>query len=132
MDPNDYHAWRGTLKAFWGAVKAATEYAYGVDKVFITGIAPLLLSGNMSGFNIAENISFDPLFAKVCGLTNDDVVATLELFCKGDEEKVQKHLVELQKYASGYHFCNKESVPKVFNPETVMWYLDVIIVKQLY
>ena len=136
MDPNDYHAWRGsgvagTLKAFWSAVKAATGDDYGVDKIFMTGITPLLLSGNMIGFNISRNISFDPLFATVCGLTKDDVVATLRHFCKEDEEKVQKHLAELQKYANGYHFCNEESVPKVFNPETIMWYLDVIIVNQL-
>jgi len=136
MDPNDYHAWRGSrvagvLKGFWSAVKAAGTHRYGMRKIFMTGIAPLLLSGNMYGFNIGQNISFEPRFATVCGLTKDDVVATLRLFCKGDEEKVQKHLVELQKYANGYHFCDKESVPKVFNPETVMWYLDVIIVKQL-
>ena len=102
-----------------------------VPKIFMTGIAPLLLHGEWGGFDISQNISFLPRFATVCGLTKDDVVATLRHFCKGDEEKVQKHLAELQKYANGYHFCNEESVPKVFNPETVMWYLDVIIVKQL-
>jgi len=130
MDPRDYQTWRGsgiagTVQAFWSAVKAVM-YPHGVKKVFITGITPLQLSDMGSGFNIARNISFEPRFATVCGLTTDDVEDTLRLFCKGDEEKVKKHLTELQKYANGYHFSNKESVPKVFNPDTVMWYLDVI------
>ena len=62
----------------------------------------------------------------MCGLTKDDVKDTLRLICGGGKEKAEKHLAELQEYANGYHFSNLESVPKVFNPETVMWYLDVI------
>ena len=134
MDPHDYEAWRGsgiagTLKAFWSAVKAATTKRYGVKNVFITGISPLLLGDIGSGFNIASNISFEPGFATVCGMTEDDIVATLRLFCQGDEEKAEKYLAELQKYANGYHFSNIESGHKVFNPGTVMWYLDVIFLK---
>jgi len=131
MDPHDYEAWRGsgiagTMTAFWSAVKAATMYRHGVRNMFITGISPLLLSDMGGGFNISENISFKPRFATVCGLTTDDVEDTLRLFCKGDEEKVQKHFAELEKYANGYHFSNIKSGPKVFNPYTVMWYLNVI------
>ena len=130
----DYHAWEESrvvsdLKRFWNTVEAATRNG-SVPKIFVTGIAPLLLHGKWGGFDMGQNISnisFLPRFATVCGLTKDDVVATLRHFCKEDEEKVQKHLTELQKYANGYHFCNEESVPKVFNPETIMWYLDVII-----
>ena len=102
-----------------------------VPKIFMTGIAPLLFHGEWCGFGMGQNISFLPRFATVCGLTKDDVVATLRHFCKEDEEKVQKHLAELQKYANGYHFCNEESVPKVFNPEIVMWYFKVVFLKQL-
>jgi len=137
MDPHDYEAWRGsgiagTLKAFWSAVKAATTKRYGVKNVFITGISPLLLSDIGSGFNIASNISFKPRFETVCGLTTDDVEDILKLFYKGNEEMVQKHFAELEKYANGYHFSNIKSGHKVFNPGTVMWYLDVIFLNSLF
>jgi hypothetical protein len=130
MDPHDY-AWRGSgvadsLHAFWSAVKAVTTYQYGIQKAFITGITPLLLNNGYSGFNIAQNISFDSNFASLCGLTTDDVVAALKLLCKGDEKKVEEHLAKLEYYTNGYHFSRTEPVPKVFNPEIVMWYLDVI------
>jgi len=58
-------------------------HPYCIKKIFITGIAPLLLSDTGGGFNIAQNISFEPQFAAVCGLTTDDVKDTLRLFCKG-------------------------------------------------
>jgi hypothetical protein len=136
MDPHDYHAWRrsgvtNSLRPFWRAVKAATADKYGIEKAFITGTTPLLLNDFNRGFNIAQEISFDPNFASLCGLTTDDVVAALKLLCKEDEEKVEEHLAKLEYYTNGYHFSSTESVPKVFNPETVMWYLDVIFVKQL-
>ena len=141
MDPHDRNAWEGSgvagaLKSFWAAVKAATRYRKGVRKVFLTGISPLLLTHLSAGFNIAENISFDPHFATVCGLTKHDVLGALRLVFKNDkekvqEEKVQEHLAKLEKYTNGYHFCNFETVPTVFNPDTVMWYLKVIFLKQL-
>jgi len=84
-----------------------------------------------SGFNIAQNISFHPNFATICGLTMDDVVALLKLLYKEDEEMVKEHLVKLQYYTNSYHFSNTKSVPKVFNTDTVMWYLKVMFLKQL-
>jgi hypothetical protein len=82
-------------------------------------------------FKIAQDISFNPSFASICGLTTDDVIAALKLLFRDDEEKVEEHLTKLEYYTNGYHFSSTESVPKVFNPETVMWYLDVIFLKQL-
>jgi len=137
MDPHDRNAWKGSgvagaLKSFWAAVKAATDDQYGINKVFLTGISPLLLTDlSGCGFNIAQNISFLPEFATVCGLTKDDVTNALRLLFKNDEEMVQEHLAKLEKYTNGYHFSNSETVPTVFNPDTVMWYLDVIFLKQL-
>ena len=133
MDPHDRNAWKGTgvagaLKSFWAAVKAAAKYRYGIKKVFLTGISPLLLTHLSAGFNIAQNISFSPHFATVCGLTKDNVTDALRLLFK-HEEMVQEHLAKLQKYTNGYHFSNLKTVPTVFNPDTVMWYLEVIFLK---
>jgi len=50
---------------------------------------------------------------------------------KEDEEMVKEHLAKLQYYTNGYHFSNTKSVPKVFNTDTVMWYLEVMFLKQL-
>ena len=37
------------------------------DRVFITGVSPVVMSDITSGYNIAENIYFEPEFNNLCG-----------------------------------------------------------------
>jgi len=37
------------------------------DRVFITGVSPVVMSDIASGYNIAENIYFEPEFNDLCG-----------------------------------------------------------------
>jgi hypothetical protein len=109
MDPHDPRSWSDTepfrvLKAFWSTVKAGEKSDYGIKKVYITGVTPLLLSDLISGANDQENISFSPRMATICGLTQSDVLGALKVICNNEEE-VQKHFKELQYYTNGYHFC---------------------------
>jgi hypothetical protein len=130
MDPHDPGSWRGSeaaslLESFWSSVKRCTEYRYGINKAFITGVTPLSLDQYTSGFNIAHNVSFEPKFSTVCGLTRPDVQAALQLIHEDDEEKVKQDLNKLTYYANGYHFCSEQTVPNVFNTNTVLWYFNV-------
>ncbi|KAF8247351.1 hypothetical protein K440DRAFT_303153 [Wilcoxina mikolae CBS 423.85] len=133
MNPTDPLSWSGTevasnLKSFWSAVKhcMGVNHNRGLKKTFITGVTPLLLTQYSSGFNIAQNISFDPGFSTMCGITKSDVLAALKLVCD-DQEKVDQCLRELTFYTNGYHFCGETTVPTVFNTETVIWYLKAIL-----
>jgi hypothetical protein len=45
----------GALKAIFKTVKAGAA-GLGVDRVFITGVAPIVLSDMTSGYNVAKNI----------------------------------------------------------------------------
>jgi hypothetical protein len=129
MDPNDPRSWSDTepfrvLKAFWSTVKAGRKSDYGIRKVYITGVTPLLLSGLTSGANEQENISFVPEMSTICGLTRPDVLEALRVICNSEEE-VQEHFKELQHHANGYHFCQQQSVTPVFNTQTALSYLHV-------
>ena len=127
MDPHDSRSdtepFR-VLKAFWSTVKAGGTSDYGIKKVYITGVTPLLLSDLISGANDQENISFNPDFSTLCGLTRSDVLAALRVICNNEEE-VQKHLSELVYYTDGYHFCQQRKVEPVFNTQTALSYLEV-------
>lgn len=57
-------------------------------RCFITGVTPLLLTENVSGFNVATNISLNPMFPALCGLTKYDVTKALDLVCN-DGGKMQ-------------------------------------------
>ncbi|KIX05797.1 uncharacterized protein Z518_03769 [Rhinocladiella mackenziei CBS 650.93] len=128
MDPHDPRQWSDAepalvLKSFWSAVKAGTALTHGIRKVYTTGITPLLLADLFSGANNQQNISFDPRFSTLCGLTRSDVLGALRIVCSNEEE-LQKHFRELEHYANGYHFCQTQSVDKVFNTQTALSYLD--------
>jgi len=40
------------------------------DRVFITGVSPVVMSDITSGYNIAENIYFEPEFWELAGCKN--------------------------------------------------------------
>ena len=125
MDPHDPRPWSDTepfrdLKAFWTNVKAGLKSHYGIKRVYITGVTPLLLSDLVSG----ANISFSPRISTICGLTRSDVLEALRVICNNEEE-VQKHLKELQYHTNGYHFCQQRCVEPVFNTQTALSYLEV-------
>ncbi|KIX01561.1 uncharacterized protein Z518_09287 [Rhinocladiella mackenziei CBS 650.93] len=113
------------LKAFWTNVKGGGTLDYGIQKVYITGVMPLLSSDLVSGANDQENVSFNPRFSAICGLTRSDVLGALRAICNNEEE-VQKYLSELEHNANGYHFCPERSVEPVFNTHTAISYLEEI------
>ena len=129
MNPHDPGSWSGNktaelLKGFWSVVKAGKKDYYGIDKVYMTGVTPLLLSDLTSGANEQENTSFDQGFSAMCGLTRSDVLGALEVICNNEEE-VQEHLRKLVFYANGYRFCRYQDVEPVFNTQTALSYLQV-------
>ena len=74
MDPYNPRSWSNTaaaylLKGFWSTVKASKQDYYGIDKVYLTSVTPLLLGDLTSGFNEQENLSFDLEFSTIYGLT---------------------------------------------------------------
>jgi hypothetical protein len=128
MNPHDPGLWLNSgpfseLKGFWSAVKAGGKPNYGIRKVYVTGVTPLLLNGLTNGSN-PENISFESQISTICGLTRSDVLGALKVICNNEEE-VQKHFKELQHHANGYHFCQEQSVDPVFNTQTALSYLQV-------
>ncbi|RPB03671.1 hypothetical protein L873DRAFT_1800155 [Choiromyces venosus 120613-1] len=131
MDPHNSQAWAGSdasslVKDFWATVKGMVDLPYGICRCFITGISPLSLADNTSGFNIAVNMSFKEGVAGLCGLSRADVEETLERICESKTD-VEGHLARLTKYANGYHFCNYRKSEPVFNTDTSLEYLQAVL-----
>ncbi|RPA92487.1 hypothetical protein L873DRAFT_190163 [Choiromyces venosus 120613-1] len=128
MDPHNSQPWAESdasslVKDFWATVKGMMRLPYGIQKCFITGISPLSLADNTSGFNIAVNMSFKKEVAGICGLSRADVEGALERICKSKAD-VERHLDRLTRYANGYHFCRYEKSEPVFNTDTSLEYLQ--------
>ncbi|MCF8014861.1 MAG: ATP-binding protein [Chromatiaceae bacterium] len=67
----------GLLKTVFKAVKAAAG-GMGLDRVFITGVSPVVLGDMTSGYNVAEHIDLQPDFNDLCGFTEAEIAALLE------------------------------------------------------
>lgn len=112
----------GWLKNFYTALKDATENT--VARVFITGVTSISLDSMTSGFNIAENITFDPHFAGMFGFTEAELrefiprVIDVEKYGHSIDEIVER----MQDYFNGYAFSTESDI-KVFNPSNCIYYL---------
>ena len=61
----------GPFKLLFKWIKAARTK--GLNRLFITGVSPLVMSDVTSGMNIARNISLKPQVADLCGFTEKEV-----------------------------------------------------------
>ncbi|MBK1648153.1 AAA family ATPase [Rhabdochromatium marinum] len=61
----------GAIKTLFKAVKDAAE-GRGLDRVFITGVSPLVLADITSGYNVVEDISSEPDYADLCGFHEEE------------------------------------------------------------
>ncbi|MBF0231057.1 MAG: AAA family ATPase, partial [Desulfamplus sp.] len=116
---------QGPLRTFFKTVKALTTSTM-FDRVFITGVSPVVMSDITSGYNVAENIYFETEFNNLCGFTQSEVeeVITNIVDSCGFEEKENKirEAVGLMKtYYNGYKFCYKKS-DYIYNPTLSIYF----------
>ena len=87
--------------------------------VFITGITKFTQISLFSVLNNLSNISFEPEYAAICGITKEEVLRDF----KPEINKLatrkgwtfDEAVAQLTAYYDGYHFCH-ENMVDVFNP----------------
>ncbi len=114
----------GTIKTFFKAVKAGAE-GRGVDRVFLTGISPVVLSDMTSGYNVAEDLSQRPRFHDLCGFTETELCVALEAVAVAhdlDAGQVDTALTLMRDFYNGYSFTPQRD-ERVYNPTLVLYFL---------
>ena len=114
----------GTIKTFFKTVKAGAE-GRGIDRVFLTGVSPVVLSDITSGYNVAENLSQRPWFHDLCGFTEAELRAALDLTATAhalDADQRGAALALMRDFYNGYRFTlhREESV---YNPTLALYFL---------
>ncbi len=66
----------GFVRDFYETVKIGTESV--IDRIFITGISPVMLDDLTNGFNISTNITMSKLVNEMLGFTEDEVQGIIE------------------------------------------------------
>lgn len=91
--------------------------------VFITGITKFTQISLFSVLNNLSNISFDPPYAAICGITKEEVVSNFmpEIEAMGVQNgwTPEETILQLKAYYDGYHFC-KNSPVDIFNPFSLL------------
>ena len=107
---------RTVIQEFYAPIKANDEY---IRFTFITGITKFSQLSIFSAINNLSNISMDPEFAAICGITKEELTTTLsqdiELMAEHNGVSKEEMARMLQENYDGYHFSHDNMVD-VFNP----------------
>lgn len=117
-------AGEGILKTIFKAVKGATA-GLGLDRVFLTGVSPVVMSDITSAHNISKQISLEPAFGDLCGFWASEIKVVLQQMvadCGLPDEKVEEALTDMRTFYNGYAFYEEGEL--IYNPTLVLYFLD--------
>ena len=66
----------GKVRKWYEILKEGTESV--VDRIFITGVAPITLDSMTSGFNIISDLTRDQRFNEMMGFTKDELIKIMD------------------------------------------------------
>ena len=116
----------GKIRKWYEVLKEGTETV--VDRIFITGVAPITLDSTTSGFNIANDITKNILFNDMLGFSKEDVIYLMNEL-EIPEQKQKELLPIIKTNYDGYIFSNMikgdlESY-KMYNSNMTLYFLDM-------
>ncbi|MCK4260378.1 MAG: AAA family ATPase, partial [Halanaerobiales bacterium] len=106
---------RGFVRDFYETLKIGAKDV--IDRIFMTGIAPIMLDDMTSGFNITDNLTMEEELNEMLGFTDDEVGLIL------DNLNLDVEIEELAEYFNGYLF-SIFGEKRVYNPEMILYFLN--------
>ncbi len=115
----------GLFKTVFKAVKAAAG-GLGLDRVFITGVSPVVLSDMTSGYNVGEDIYLLPQFSDLCGFSESEIATVLgQLAEAGDDWSPEGALATMRTFYNGYRF-SENATESLYNPTLSLYFLKAL------
>jgi len=110
----------GTVRDFYETLKIGTSSI--LDRIFITGISPVMIDDLTSGFNIAANLTIEEQYNNMMGFTHREVDWLM------DVTGVNRDFitVDMEWYYNGYLF-HKNATDRVYNPSMMLYFFNRII-----
>ena len=115
----------GKIRKWYEILKEGTESV--VDRIFITGVAPITLDSTTSGFNIARDITKNIRFNDMLGFSKEDVkylMTEIDI----PEEKQEELIPIIKENYDGYIFSNMIKSEyenyKIYNSNMTLYFLD--------
>jgi len=110
----------GIVRDFYETLKKGAKTV--IDRIFITGISPVMLDDLTSGFNTAENLTLNERYNNMMGFTVQEVERLM------DQTGVNRDFinVDMEWYYNGYLF-NENATDRVYNPSMMLYFFKQII-----
>ncbi|TWI68179.1 PD-(D/E)XK nuclease superfamily protein, partial [Desulfobotulus alkaliphilus] len=121
----------GVLRTVFKAVKALTSGTM-IDKVFITGVSPVVLSDITSGYNVAKSVYHKPLLNDLCGFSEKEIRAEIENIVKNRNSKdlisegeaaIEDAVNTMRSFYNGYLF-SIEADEFIYNPTMCIYFFE--------
>jgi hypothetical protein len=106
---------RNGLSGFFSTLKSCDSH---LRFVFVTGVTKFARVSLFSGANQLDDISLDPRYACICGITQEELEANftseIESVASQNRRSYRQHLKKLRAFYNGYRFS--KSPITVYNP----------------
>ena len=109
----------GFLRNFFTLIKGLTD-SREIDRLFISGVSPLVMADVTSGFNIGDNISLWPDFGAMVGFNREELRELVEYYIPGQHEKLFPLLSE---WYDNYCFDENLIETNIFNSTSILYFL---------
>lgn len=110
---------RKVMQEFFTPLKALERH---IKFCFITGITKFSQLSIFSTINNLLNVTMDPRFSAICGITEDELNTTLkesmEQLAEAYGEALEQIHQRLKRHYDGYHFS--ENSPEIYNPYSLL------------
>lgn len=117
----------GPLKTLFKTIKSSTKDSM-FDRIFITGVSPVVMSDLTSGYNIAENIYPKPRFNALCGFTDDDITDAVKQIAADpnlDDTTIETALKLMSTYYNRHLFAVGANT-SMYNPTLALYFLKYL------
>ncbi len=111
------------VRKWYEILKEGTESV--VDRIFITGVAPIILDSLTSGFNISSDKTQDREFNEMMGFTESELRQIMKEQ-KITEEKQEEVLPVMRENYDGYRFSLKGK-EKIYNSNMCLYFLNYYV-----
>ena len=109
----------GKVRKWYEVLKKGTETV--IDRIFITGVAPITLDSLTSGFNIGSDITMDEKFNEMLGFTEAELITLMENQAIS-KEKQEEILPIMKENYDGYKF-SLYAQEKIYNSNMCLYFL---------
>ena len=109
----------GKVRKWYEILKEGTETV--VDRIFITGVAPITLDSLTSGFNIGSDITMDEKFNEMLGFTETELKTLMENQMISKEKQAEILPIMKENY-DGYKF-SLYAQEKIYNSNMCLYFL---------